>query len=172
VLSALIEAEAIDLAHPKDLAEFVLHRPVDLEEEGYRLIEEAYEYLVRYPLTDADLARAERLVLDGGNEIYRYCFYFWDGETGEFDVASIAGIGLCRNLRAFHVSALTDAVDAADLVGLDKLADVGLPAICRHPEKLLALPALQKLSFFRGTIGDAALIAELKARGVVVRIRG
>ncbi len=45
----LLESGALDLAAPGDLAAFVLKRAVDLEEDGYDLISEAYDYLVRYP---------------------------------------------------------------------------------------------------------------------------
>jgi hypothetical protein len=172
VLSALIEAEAIDLAEPKDLAELVLRRPVDLEEDGYRFIGEAYDYLVRYPLTDAELAQVETLAFDGGNAIYRYCFYFWDGESKEFDVKSIAGIARCGDVRVFNCIAMLDAIDADHLAGLSQLEDISLPSECRHPERLLELPALKRLSFFRPTIRDPALIAKLKQRGVAVTIHG
>jgi hypothetical protein len=169
VLSSLLESDALDLAEPADLARFVLGRPVDLEKEGYRLIREAYDYLVRYPLTEADLARVETLTFDGGNDIYPYCFKFWDGETREFDVASIAGIGLCRNLRRLTFIALIERIDAADLAGLDKLEEIDLPATCTSPERLLDLPALKRLTFRRSAIGEA-VIATLRSRGATLRI--
>jgi hypothetical protein len=169
VLSALLEADALDLATPKDMAAFVLGRPADLEREGYHLIRAAYDYLVRYPLTEADLDRVEAITLDGGEAIYRYCFYFWSGETGEFEIGSIEGIARCRNLRRLTCIAMADRIDANHLAGLSNLADVLLPAACLHPERLLDLPALEKLEFRRGTI-DATLIARLRARGVAIRI--
>ncbi len=75
VMSSLLSG-ALDLATPGDLAAFVLKRAVDLDEDGYDLISEAYDYLVRYPLTNADLAKVEAITFDGGNEIYPYCYYF------------------------------------------------------------------------------------------------
>ena len=169
VLSSLLESDALDLAEPADLAEFVLGRPVDLEKEGYQLIREAYDYMVRYPLTEADLQRVETLTFDGGNDIYPYCFRFWDGETNEFDVAGITGIGLCRNLRRLIFISLIECIDAADLAGLDKLEEINLPGVCARPERLLDLPALKKLTFRRPVIGEA-VIARLRARGLVLRI--
>jgi hypothetical protein len=170
VLSALIWADAIDLAEPQDLADAVLPRHLDLGREGYHLIREAYDYLVRYPLKDADLERVEEITFDGGEPIYRYCYYYWSGSTGDFDIKSVEGIARCVNLRRFTYVATLDAVDVDHLVGLDKLEDISLPEKCLHPERLLDLPALKRLSFRAGTISDPLLIARLKARGVAVSL--
>jgi hypothetical protein len=170
VLASLLETGAIDLGRPKDLAEFVLQRPVDLEKEGYGLIPEARDYLQRYPLTAADLAKVETISFDAGNEIYRYCRYFWDGHGDDFTVKSLAGIGRCANLRVLNDIAMLETVDVAHLVGLNRLEEVELSFNCRHAARLLELPALRKLSFHRPAIGDLALIARLKQRGVAVRI--
>src|SRR5262249_30398365 len=110
VLSALLAADAIDLAEPQDLADFVLRRHVDLERDGYHLIRPAYDYLVRYPLTDADLARIETITFDGGEEIYSYCYYHWDGTTNDFDIGSVEGIGRCANLRQFQYISILKAL--------------------------------------------------------------
>lgn len=170
VMSSLLESGVLDLAEPGDLAAFVLKRAVDLEEDGYDLISEAYDYLVRYPLTETDLAKVEAITFDGGNEIYPYCYYFWDGEGEEFDISSMAGIGLCRNLRQLTCIAMIERLDAADLVGLDKLEALQLSSVCDNSRRLLELPALKTLAFPENVIADPALIAALKARGVAVRI--
>ena len=170
VLSSLLEADALDLAEPKDLAEFVLKRPVDLEREGYARIAEAYDYLVRYPLTDADLAQVETITFDGGSEIYPYCFRFWSGETKEFDVTSVEGIGRCANLRSIICIAVIEKLDIAQVVGLAKLEEINLPQACVNPQRLLDLPVLKKLTFHEGAIADEALLARLRAKGVAVRI--
>lgn len=170
VLSSLLEADALDLAEPKDLAEFVLRRPIDLEQEGYTRIAEANEYLVRYPLTDTELAQVETITFDGGNEIYPYCFRFWSGETKEFDVTSVEGIGRCANLRSIICIAMIEKLDIAQVVGLAKLEELKLPQTCVNPQRLLDLPALQKLTFHDGSLAEEALLARLRAKGVSVRI--
>lgn len=170
ILSSLLETNQLDLAEPQDLAEFALKRPVDLEQEGYALIPAAYDYLTRYPLDDDDLAHVESVTLDGGNEIYPYCYKFWDGETSDFDVGSVRGIALCRNVTALHCIALIKQLDVADLVGLDKLADVQLPERPVNVHRLLDLPALKKLSLRRVSAVDPALLAQLRAKGAAIRI--
>ncbi|HLH87908.1 MAG TPA: hypothetical protein VKX28_05570 [Xanthobacteraceae bacterium] len=168
VLSALIESDALDLATPQDLADFVLPYHVDLGGlAGYHFLREAYDYLIRYPLTDADLARVETITFDGGSEIYRYCFYSWDGETHEFDIDSVEGVARCVNLRSLQTIALLNAIDVEHLVGLDQLEELDLPRERRHLERLLDLPALKRVSPL-SSIGDAALIARLRAKGVRV----
>jgi hypothetical protein len=170
VLSSLKGTRAIDLGRPRDLAEFALRRSVDLEREGYEPIREAYDYLVRYPLGEDDLAQVEALNFDGGNPIYRHFYYFWDGEVRDYDVASVKGITRLVNLREFnHVSMLKE-FDAAHLVGLNQLETLSFECDCRNPERLLELPALKWLTFYRSAITDDALIATFRQRGIAVRV--
>jgi uncharacterized protein DUF6892 len=170
VLSSLIGIGAIDLGKPQDLAEFVLRRAVDLEKEGYQPIREAYDYLVRYPVGDAELAQIEALNFDGGNPIYRHFYYFWDGEVRNYDVTSVKGITRCVNLREFNHASMLRRFDAAHLVGLNHLETLSFECECRNPERLLELPALKWLTFYRSAINDPSLIAALKQRGVAVRV--
>ena len=172
VLSSLNGIRAIDLGRPQDLAEFALRRSVDLEREGYEPIREAYDYLVRYPLGDAELAKVEALNFDGGNPIYRHFYYFWDGEVRDYDVTSVAGITRLVNLREFNHVSMLRQFDAAHLVGLNQLETLSFECDCRNPERLLELPALKWLTFYRSAIGDASLIATLKQRGIAVRVIG
>lgn len=168
VLSSLLDSGKLDLSSYEDLAHFVLKRTVDLEEEGYELIPAAYDYLARYPLNEADLALVESIVFDGGNDIYPYCYRFWDGETNEFDVKSVAGIERCRNLRNINCISLIDSLDIAELIGLTKLEEIELPGTCVNPRSLLDLPALKKLSFHDGVIADHLLLAQLRTKGVTI----
>lgn len=172
VLSALMEAGAIELGSPQELAGFVLRRPVELAKEGHQPIPEAYDYLVRYPLSAADLAKVETLIFDAGNEIYRYCHYFRDGTEPSFNVRSVGGIARCINLRTFNHIGMLERLDAAHLVGLDRLEAVSFECDCLNPERLLELPALKRLTIYRPMFGDGALIAELKQRGIAVGILG
>jgi hypothetical protein len=172
VLSSLKGIRAIDLGQPQDLAEFVLRRPVDLEKEGYEPFREAYDYLARYPLGEAELAKVEALNFDGGNPIYRHFYYFWDGEVRDYDVTSINGIARCVNLREFNHVSMLKQFDAAHLVGLNQLETLSFECDCHNPERLLELPALKWLTFYRSAIADHSLIATFKQRGIAVRVIG
>lgn len=172
VLSSLNGIRAIDLGQPQDLAAFVLRCPVDLERDGHEPIREAYDYLARYPLGDAELAKVEALNFDAGNPIYRYFYYFWDGEVRDYDVTSVSGIARCVNLREFNHASMLRHFDAVHLVGLNQLETVSFECECRNPERLLELPALKWLTFYRGAISDPSLIATFKQRGIAVRIVG
>lgn len=170
VLSSLLESDALDLAGYQDLASHVLSRPIDLEKEGYKLLPQAYDYLARYPLTDADLALVETVTFDGGNAIYPYCYRFWSGETKEFDVRSIDGIERCENVRSIICIALIEKLDIAQLVGLQKLEEINLPQTCVNPQRLLDLPALKKLSFHEGAIDSQILLTRLRLKGVTIKV--
>lgn len=89
VLSALLDAKIVDLGTPEQLATHVLGRPVDLEEEGYDLIPETLDYLTRYPMADELLAAVEEIVLDGGDTVYPFAWYFCGGEEPVFDVTNL-----------------------------------------------------------------------------------
>lgn len=121
VMSDLLDRHLIHLGHPSELAEYVLNRPFNVEEEGYALLKPVYDYLVRYPLTQQHLNGVEMIIFDGGNSIYPYIWPFWDGETNEFDVESIDGIELCQNVREIHVISMLNATDFSHLSRLPKL---------------------------------------------------
>jgi hypothetical protein len=176
VLSALLDAKAIDLGTPEQLAAHVLGRAVDPDEEGYVPIPEVRDWLERYPLDDALLARVTKLVLDGGSAIYPYVDSYWGGEDEQFDVATLAGIEHCPNLAEFHVTALIGTVDLRQLTVLPNLRVIQVGVDVAHLEALLAMPALEAV----GQMSDAAygeamghgaaraVYEALKARGVRV----
>jgi hypothetical protein len=151
VLSALLTAKAMDIGTPEDLAAHVTGRPFEANRDGYDLLRPAYEYLIRYPLTQAQLDQVTDLTIDGGNAIYRYAYYFWGGHPGYFDVTSIAGIEACANIERFDVIAMANRLDLAPLLGLSRLK---LASIDQDDGPFAA--------------GNAAVKAQLRARGVRV----
>jgi hypothetical protein len=181
-LSDLRDRKVIDLGSPQELAEYVLKRKVDLEDEGYDLIQVAYEYLARYPLSPNLLAQVKRLEFDGGNEIFDYAWKFWGGETDDFNVTSLEGIEYCVNLEEIYVAALlsSDAIDLRQLAVLSKLRRIDVSVELRHLEVLLEMPALRQITLRGNEIYNdvmkpghpSRLIMEkLKARGVRVWVR-
>ncbi|MDR3437864.1 DUF6892 domain-containing protein [Telmatospirillum sp.] len=123
VLSELVERAEIDLGEPEDFLSALLSHKVDIERSGYVKNDAAYDYLIRYPLTQELLDKVSDLVVDGGNEIYRYVWYFWDGETDDFDIRSFEGIGKLRNLKKLRLISLVDQhrVDLAPLQSIPGL---------------------------------------------------
>jgi hypothetical protein len=120
VLSELVERAEIDLGEPKDFLTALLDHPVDLERKGHEKIDAAYDYLVRYPLSQALLDKVTELVLDGGNDIYPYIWYFWDGESDDFDIRSFEGIETLRNLKKMRLISMVDK-GKADLTPLQSI---------------------------------------------------
>ncbi len=181
-LSDLRDQKVIDLGSPEELAEHVLKRKVDLEDEGYDLIREACEYLARYPLSPDLLAQVKRLEFDGGNEIFDYAWKFWGGETDDFNVTSLEGIEYCVNLEEIYVAALlsSDAIDLRQLAVLSKLRRIDVNAELRHLEVLLEMPALRQIALRGDEIYNDVMkpghpsriiMEKLKARGVRVWVR-
>lgn len=179
VLSALLDERALDLGSPQELAEHVLGRPVNLEKEGYDLIPEVLDYLARYPLTPDLLAKARTITFDGGNDIYRFPYFFWGGEDDAFDITSLDGIGLCPNVTSLYAISMIGPVDIRSLTPLAGLETLLLGTGCTNIEALRDLPGLRELRLFDDAIyGDAepaghptrALLAELKLRGIRVQI--
>lgn len=170
VMSSLLRAKALDLGTPEQLASHVLGRPVDLEEDGYELIPEAMDYLVRYPLTEEQLAAVEFIQFDGGEEIYPYAWYFWGGEEGVFDVKDLSGLRFCPNIKNISVISMIDKVDLRALVPLQRLEEVSINVPSENIEALLALPALKEADRFSATSETREVLEKLKQRGVKVGI--
>ncbi|WP_249123504.1 MULTISPECIES: hypothetical protein [unclassified Bradyrhizobium] len=160
VLSSLLDAKAIDLGTPQQLAAHALGRPVDLDDEGYALIPQARDYLARYPLTEDLLAAVERLEFDGGATIYPYVQYFWDGEDDTFTIGDIAGIEKCPNLTELRIISMIDGIDARQLVPLRRLARLSCDTGVTHLEALLDLPSLKEIRMMSNS-----LYAEVSAAG-------
>lgn len=121
VMSELLDRHLLDLGTPRELASFVLGRPVDLDADGYEMLPAARDYLVRYPLSQELLDAVDTLTFDGGSSIYNFAWYFWGGETHHFDIVSLEGIEACRNLEAVHVIAVFAVTDLSPLQRLPKL---------------------------------------------------
>ncbi|MBK4214594.1 hypothetical protein JJJ17_01500 [Paracoccus caeni] len=179
VLSSLLDAKALDLGTPEQLAQHVLGRPVDLEDEGYDLIPEVLDYLARYPLDAALLAQCREIVFDGGNEIYTFPYYFWSGEDESFDVTSLTGIEHCTNLTSTHAISMIEMVDIKDVTGLPRLERLSISVDHGNLNALRDIPSLKS---FRLLDTDAyrdamtpghptrTLLDELKRRGVKIYV--
>lgn len=121
VLESLLRLRLLDLGTYEELGTHVLKRAYDMGQDGYDLQRPIYDYLVRYPLAQADLDAVETLMFDGGLEIYRYIWAYWGGSSDVFDVKSLAGIEQCRNVREVHVTAILATPDLSPLNRLPKL---------------------------------------------------
>lgn len=168
VLSSLLYAKLLDLGTPEQLATHVLGRAVDLEKDGYELIPEALDYLIRYPLTEELLASVEDIELDGGAAIYPFAWYFWSGEENAFDVKDLSGIRFCPNLKDFSVNSMIDKVDIRALVPLKKLERVSINVPSENVDALLDLPALKEAGRFSPKPATQDIFDELGRRGVQV----
>lgn len=72
---------------------------------SYQYIPEMVKFFENLKLTEEDLKCVTELYFDGGEDIYFLIMPDWDGETEEFDVRSVDGYKLLRNLeRVEHVS--------------------------------------------------------------------
>lgn len=168
VMAALLRSKMLDLGTPEQLASHVLGRPVDLEEEGYDLIPQALDYLLRYPLTDEQLASVDWVQFDGGEEIYPYAWYFWEGEDGVFDIHDTADLHHCVNLRGISVISMIDRFDLRTLVPLHKLEWVSINVPADHIEALLEIPSLKNAASFDENPLSHGILQTLKQRGVAV----
>lgn len=168
VMSALLRFKMLDLGTPEQLATYVLERPVDLEQDGYELIPQALDYLVRYPLTDEQLAAVDWIQFDGGEEIYPYAWYFWSGEEGVFDIRDTSDIHLCVNLKGISVISMIDRFDLRTLVPLQKLEWVSINVPSENLGALLDIPSLKRAGRFKMRNATSDVLDKLEQRGVQV----
>ncbi len=168
VMSALLRLKIIDLGTPEQLASHVLGRPVDLEQEGYDLIPQAMDYLLRYPLTDEQLAAVDWIQFDGSGEIYPYAWYFWGGYEDAFDIQNSADLRLCINLQAISVISMTESFDLRTLVPLRKLEKIFIGVPAANIDALLDMPSLKAVSGFNANPEASEILKKLERRGIEV----
>jgi uncharacterized protein DUF6892 len=167
VLDALREAGVIDLGSPRELTGHVLGRHADATKEDRGLVR---DYLMRFSLTDEQLATVETLIFEGSLSIYDYAGLSFNFEGSDADVKSLAGIERLGNLRRFCHSSMLADLDLSRLAGLDRLESVSLGDRFASPRTLLALPSLKVLECYPDSVDDPTVIAALEANGVKVTI--
>ena len=171
VLNALMRSGDLKPGTPAELARRVHGREVDLESDGWELDARILDHFLRWPLDAAMLDRVEFLGFDGGNEIYHYIWYHWNGESSDFDLDTIRGIEHCPRLRRFNEISMIKYCDLALLRPLQCLESVELaPGAHPNARALLDLPKLQSLSCFGNSLDEPDVLAALRARGVKVKI--
>jgi len=177
ILSSLIDKQLIDLGTPQQLAEHVLGRPVDLENEGYKPIPAVRAYLDRYPLSTDLLNEIDELVLDGGSSIYRYVWFFWDGADDIFDINSLAGIKHCPNIKGLDLTSMIGTVDLRDLLPPFKIETINAGIALENIPALLDMPSLRSIRVLDDQLyadvttpghPNRQVMEALKARGVSV----
>jgi len=177
ILSSLIDKRRIDLGSPKQLAEHVLGRSVDLEKEGYKPIPAVRAYLDRYPLSPDLLNQIDELILDGGNSIYRYVWFFWDGEDDIFNVNSLAGIKHCPNIKSLDLTSMIGTVDLRDLLPPFKVETINAGVALDNIPALLDMPNLRSVRLLDDSLYEEVttpghpnrqVMEALKAKGVSV----
>jgi len=169
VVGMLMKDGVIDLGSAEELAMHVRGRFVDFTKVGYKPLKDVYQFLVKYPINSAELASLNELWFDRGAEIVPYSWPYYDGETGEFDVFSLAGIEHCPNLRI--VSIATQA--RVDLAPLTQLCQLEIIEICENADVtnaavLLEIGSLKTVRVRGRADVDAKLRSALEARGVSV----
>lgn len=178
VLSSLLDAKALDLGTPEDLATHVLGRPAGTQER-YEPIPEVLDYLARYPLTDELLAEVRSIRFDGGNAIYPFAYHEWSGEEDMFDVSGLAGIERCPGIVSLNAVSMIGRVDIRRLAPLPRLRDLSIGTDVETLDALRDLAALKRLRLVGNAVYDEVmtpghptrrLLEDLRARGVDVGV--
>ncbi|KAB2459778.1 ybaK/ebsC family protein [Bacillus sp. CH126_4D] len=97
VIEALLDKEPLFL---KELTDLINKYTNSFEwYSGVGPIVEIKDYLENLNLEMSDLEKIESLCFDGGNEIYQILKPDWDGEDSLFDVLSVEGFQILKNLK-------------------------------------------------------------------------
>lgn len=76
--------------------------------EAYTCIPEMVQYFENLKLTEGDLALVDKLVFDGGDDVYFLLMPDWDGESDEFIVNSVKGFERLPNLKTVEYYAMCE----------------------------------------------------------------
>ena len=97
VVNSLLNQENSFAAQLKQLEE----QYVEAYEDGtFECIPEMVDFFENLQLTEQELESVKELVFDGGEDIYFLLMPDWDGESDEFEVQSIGGVELLKNLES------------------------------------------------------------------------
>ncbi|MCM1535977.1 MAG: hypothetical protein NC126_08670 [Clostridium sp.] len=105
VIDSLLEKNA---SFSDELEEMKEKYVENYDGDGYECIPEMVAYFENLKLTEEDLALVDKLVFDGGEDIYFLMMTDWDGESDEFDIKSVKGFERLPNLKEVEYIAMCD----------------------------------------------------------------
>ncbi|MCM1466716.1 MAG: hypothetical protein NC086_01110 [Alistipes sp.] len=92
----------------EELAEMKEKYVNEYDGEAYTCIPEMVQYFENLKLTEGDLALVDKLVFDGGDDVYFLLMPDWDGESDEFIVNSVKGFERLPNLKTVEYYAMCE----------------------------------------------------------------
>ena len=106
VISSILEKEP---SFEQELAE-LKEKYVDTYEwyAGNDLIEEMVSYFEQLKLTEEDLEKVTELCFDGGEDIYMLLQPDWGGDADIFDITSVEGFEVLKNLKRVDYISMCD----------------------------------------------------------------
>lgn len=107
VIEALLDKEPLFAAELNAFTQPYTDRFEWYAEDSEPIIE-IIQYLENLPLSIDDLHKIDSLCFDGGNAIYHIIKPDWDGEDELFDIESVAGFEVLKNLKTVDYIALCD----------------------------------------------------------------
>lgn len=159
---------------PFDLEEFArLYPKRKIDPEKHGLVKEAVAYLRFREEPDALLSKLNKLVFDGGNELYAQLFPYWGGEDSTFDVKSFEGIEHCGGLTEIVINSCVGAADLAPLAQLPNLKALTLqPGPAKNLRALAESKSLKRLELWDTTAKKQAKDLDiLRAAGMEISVQ-
>jgi hypothetical protein len=78
-------------------------RRIDIDEEGYEIIPEAFSFFKELEIPTELLANITEIYQDGGNDIYMQICPFWSGQDDQFNITNTADVSLLPNLKKMTI---------------------------------------------------------------------
>lgn len=110
----------------------------------YHIVPEIKAELVSW-LLPRHLPLVDSILWEGGMRTQHWIWTFWDGESDEFDIESLAGIEGCTALRTLSLRNNSAIRDLGPLAAVTTLERVALSGRFRDITPLRALPRLVEL---------------------------
>ena len=88
-----------------EFAEEYSHREIDVEEDGYEPIKEAVNWFKKLEIPASLADEVDKIVMDGGDDIYMQIYPFWDGEDDYFDLKKVTAeeVAQFKNLKEITI---------------------------------------------------------------------
>ena len=88
-----------------EFAEEYSRREIDVEEDGYEPIKEAVNWFKKLEIPASLADEVDKIVMDGGDDIYMQIYPFWDGEDDYFDLKKVTAeeVAQFKNLKEITI---------------------------------------------------------------------
>lgn len=143
IIGNLIQEEYFQFSI-EDFFENELNKKFDLMAKyNYEPLPEVEEYFKQLDLKSLGAEKLESIYFEAGDDIIHFVWNQWDGEDEYFDIQSLDGIEICKNIKELNIDLLSNITDLTPLESLSKLEDISITNVSSNSTTISLKPLLK-----------------------------